>query len=331
MKKNLPGICFFGCGDIASRHAKIIKGLDKNIPLYFASRDRTKSEDFSKNHGGSGSFGSYEEAAASGDYQIAFITTPHAYHSTIGIMAAKEGKDLILEKPVTRNIKELKSMMKEVNRSGVRCTVAENYMYKPFLKKVHRYIEKGYIGKPLFIELNKTNRDTIEGWRTDPELMGGGALLEGGCHWVNKLVSLAGSTPESVMALTPEVEYETNVPFEDTIMVMVKMSNGTAAKLTHSWRIPNPLKGMAHSKIYGTEGVITFESNGLYTSLAGKKRKFSFTNFFDFLGFKAMHRAFIEDHVADRPWTPGMDRIEIELKLIEAAYQSLKTRKMEKI
>ncbi len=331
MKKTLPGICFFGCGDIASRHAKIIKGLYKDIPLYFASRDGAKAEEFSRRHKGNGFFGSYEQAAASDYFEIAFITTPHAYHSEIGIMAAKGKKDLILEKPVTRNSRELTLLMKEVKANGVRCTVAENYMYKPFLKKIRTYIEEGQIGDVLFVELNKTNRDTITGWRTDPELMGGGALLEGGCHWVNILVSLAGSKPLRTIAVKPQVAYETTVPFEDSLIVMTEMENGVAATLTHSWRIPNPLKGMSHSKIFGTEGVITFESNGLYTSLYGKKRRFSFTNFFDFLGFKAMHRAFIEDYSADRPWSPSMDRIAMEMKLIEGAYKSLETKKMEKI
>ncbi len=330
-KKNLPGICFYGCGHIANQHVKNIKSLYKDIPLFFASQTAEEAENFSKAHGGSKFFASCEEAAASDEYQIAFITTPHAYHAEMGILAAKNGKDLILEKPVTRNSKELKSLMKEVDRAGVRCTVAENYLYKPFIQRIRRYIEEGLIGEVLFIELNKTNRDTISGWRSDPELMGGGALLEGGCHWVNQLVSLAGSEPTGAFAIKPDVPYETTVPFEDTIMVAVEFSNGTKGKLTHSWRIPNPLKGMGHSKIYGTEGVITFESNGIYTSLRGKKRRFAFTNFFDFLGFKAMHRAFIEDYINDRPWDPSMERITGELKLIEAAYRSLKSKKLEKI
>lgn len=179
MKKNLPGICFYGCGEIAVRHAKIIKSLYKDLPIYFASRSKDKAEEFSKANGGSGFFSSYEEAAASDDYRIAFITTPHAYHWEIGILAASNGKDIILEKPVTRNSTELKALMKEVKRFGVRCSVAENYMFKPFIRRIRRYIEEGHIGEVLFIELNKTNRDTISGWRSDEELMGGGALLEG--------------------------------------------------------------------------------------------------------------------------------------------------------
>ncbi len=145
--------------------------------------------------------------------------------------------------------------------------------------------------------LNKTNRDSVAGWRTDPVMMGGGALLEGGVHWINALVSLAGSIPREAMAIKPGVEYDSSVPFEDSLILVVKFADGAVGKLLHSWRIPNRFKGMGLSKVYGTEGVITFESNGLFCSLYGKKKKMSFFSPFEFLGFKAMHRAFIDNYV----------------------------------
>ncbi|MDY6970013.1 MAG: Gfo/Idh/MocA family oxidoreductase [Spirochaetota bacterium] len=192
-------------------------------------------------------------------------------------------------------------------------------------------MRKGYIGSPLFIELNKTNRDSISGWRSNAEMMGGGALFEGGIHWVNALVSLADSRPVRTLALKPDVKYDTNIPFEDSIMLCVEFENGVTGKMLHSWRIPNPLKGIGLSKIYGTEGVITFESNGLFVSVYGKKNRISFTNPFDFLGFKAMHRALIEDYISDKEWQPTIERIRIELSLIESAYRSINTRKFENI
>jgi len=331
MQKNLPGVCFFGCGEIAARHAKILKKIYPEIKISFASRDKDKSESYRSKFKGSMSFGSYIDALESSDLDIAFITTPHAYHSEIAVLAADNNKHLIIEKPITRNRSELDSIVKAVKKNSVRCTVAENYMYKPFLKNIREYISSGIIGDVLFIELNKTNRDSISGWRTDPELMGGGALLEGGIHWVNLLVSLAGSVPSEVIALKPDIVYDTNVPFEDSISVNVKFENGVAAKLLHSWRIPNPLKGMAHSKIYGTEGVITFESNGLYVSARGKKRKFSVTNPLDFLGFNSMHKTLISNYIDNKPWEPSLERITYELDLVEAAYRSLKTKRLEKI
>ena len=331
MKRSLPHICFFGCGQIAARHAKILKKLYPKIEISFASRNAPKSREYVSKFKGKLSFGSYEEAAVSDLFDIAFITTPPHNHADLAVLIAENKKDIIIEKPIARNLKELENIENSAAKNIVRCTVAENYQYKSFVKKIKEYIAKGYIGRVLFIELNKTNRDKITGWRADAEIMEGGALLEGGVHWVNALVSLAGSSPVEALAVKPEVQYETNIPFEDSIMLFVRFDNGSVGKLLHSWRIPNPLRGIGLSKIYGTDGIITYESNGLIVSAHGKKKRFSITNPIDFLGFKEMHRAFIEAYITNRDWQPSLERIKAELKIIDSAYKSLITKKFEKI
>ncbi|MEW6525375.1 MAG: Gfo/Idh/MocA family oxidoreductase [Spirochaetota bacterium] len=325
---NLPFICFFGCGYIAKRHAKIIRKMYPDIRLGFSSLYEKDAKEYAAQFNGV-SFQSYEEAAQS-DCDIAFITTPHAYHKDLAILAANNKKHIIVEKPATRNLKEFDAIVKAVIKNNVRFTVAENYYFKPFLKTIHKHIAIGSIGKPLYIRLTKHNHDTIAGWRTDAALMGGGALLEGGCHWVNELVSLAGATPVAVQAIKADIVYQTNIPFEDTIHIAVKFDNGTFGTLFHSWFVPNTFKGMALSKIYGTEGNITFESNGLFTIVKGNRFAMSIS-FRDFLGFGAMHRSFIENYRTQKPWEPDYRRIRKELALIEAAYRSLKTNRFEEI
>ncbi len=294
----------------------------------FASLYEKDAKDYAKHFKGI-AFKSYEEAAQS-DCDIAFITTPHAYHKDLAILAANNKKHVIVEKPATRNIKEFDAIVKAVTKNNVRFTVAENYYFKPFLKIIQSHIANGSIGKPLYIRLTKHNHDSISGWRTDPVLMGGGALLEGGCHWVNELVSLSGAHPVEVIAIKPDVHYSTNIPFEDTIHITIKFDDGTFGTLFHSWFVHNTLKGMALSKIYGTEGNITFESNGLFTLVKGKRFAMKFL-FRDFLGFAAMHRSFIENYRTQKPWEPDYMRIRKELALIEAAYTSLKTKRFERI
>ncbi len=324
----LPSICFFGCGYIAKRHAKLLRKLYPGITLGFSSLYQQDALEYASIFNGT-AFKSYEEAAAS-DYDIAFITTPHAYHKDLAILAANKKKHVIVEKPAARNLKEFDAIIKAVTKNNVRFSVAENYYFKPFIKTIHKHIAKGSIGTPLYVRLTKHNHDIISGWRTDAKLMGGGALLEGGCHWVNELVSLSNAKPLEVIAVKPQMQYPTTIPFEDTIHITVKCSNGSFATLFHSWYVPNTLKGVALSKIYGTEGSITFESNGLFTVVKGKRFAMNFS-FHDFLGFSAMHQSFIENYRTQKEWEPNWKRIRMELSLIEAAYRSLKTNRFERI
>jgi predicted dehydrogenase len=316
---------------MAGRHSKSLKSLYPDISIAFADTDREKAALASSAIKGSVIYDDPDQAFETGSFDIAFITTPHAYHSGLAVQAAKAGKDIIIEKPVTRNSKELAAVMSAVKKSGVRCTVAENYMFKPVIPKVKKMIEAGAIGEPLMIQLNKTGFQANAGWRLDPVMMGGGALLEGGVHWVNILVTLADSVPEAIIAFVPEKKYDMTSPFEDTISLTVRFKNGMTASLLHSWKIPNSLKGISLSKIYGTEGTITFESNGLFAMSTGRKRCFSAVNPANLLGFKSMHRHLIESWKNGTRWEPSMDRVKMELAMIEAAYSSLRTKKMEKI
>jgi predicted dehydrogenase len=196
---------------------------------------------------------------------------------------------------------------------------------------VRGWIEKGLIGEVLFVELTKTQRQEKSGWRLDEELMGGGALLEGGVHWLNALTSLSGGEPREVIAVGPAVEYTTNIPKEDSILMVARYSNGAVGRLLHSWQIPNRFFGLGLSKVYGTEGVITLESNGLYCSVYGKKKRKRVLNPLEFLGFRGMIRSFIRRWMDDLPWEPTLDRIEMDMKLVWAAYRSLESGQFESI
>lgn len=331
MTSQLPRICFWGCGEMAVRHTRTLRGLFPKIQLLYASRDLAKARRLASKFNGAGAFGGYAEAAGSDMFDISFLTTPHALHSELAILSAEHRKDLIIEKPVTRTLEELTAIQKAVSENGVRCTVAENYFFKPIIKTIRAFIDDGLVGEVLFLELSKTNRENKSGWRTDGVMMGGGALLEGGVHWLNALTSLAGGTPTEVIAAKPGAEYATQVPLEDSLLLVVKFSNGVVARLLHSWRIPNRFFGMGLSKIYGTEGVITLESNGLFCSVYGKRKKKKVINPREFLGFKAMHRSFIADWVSGRTWEPTLERIREDMKVVWAAYRSLETNRFEKI
>jgi predicted dehydrogenase len=331
MESQLPRICFFGCGEIAARHARTLKKLFPKIPLFFASRESSKAQDMAAKLGGSGAFGEYAQAAQSDAFDISFLATPHAYHAELAVFSANHGKDLIIEKPATRTSDEFSAIQRAVEENGVRCTVAENYYFKPVIRAIRCYIEEGMIGTVLFLELTKTDRQEKTGWRTDETLMGGGALLEGGVHWLNALTSMSGGHPKEVIAAKPEIEYSSNIPFEDSLLLVAKYSNGVVGRLLHSWRIPNRFFGMGLSKIFGTDGVITFESNGLWCSLYGKKKKKRLMDPREFLGFRPMHRAFVRDWIEGRPWEPSMDRIGEDLRMVWAAYRSLESDRFERV
>lgn len=321
-------VCILGCGAIARLHSRIAATLKGDVRLSYASRSLARAEEYRRKFKGVAAYGSYEEACAAPGVHAVFICTPHAFHVEHATLAATHGKPMLIEKPITRTLAEFDQLETAVNERGVACMVAENYFFKPLIPVLREYIDRGDIGQPLFLELNKTGRSRNTGWRTDPDLMGGGALLEGGVHWVNLLLEIGGSVSE-VLAVRPSVDYPLAAPFEDNLQVLVKFANGSVGKLLHSWNTANRIGGLAVSRLYGTEGNIAFESNGLWLALWGTRKRLRVPGLLDIMGYRGMLRAFAR---AVRDRTPPPMSLAVarrDLEVVFAAYRSLESGRFE--
>lgn len=325
---NKVRLCILGCGAVARLHSRVARTLGPQVELLYASRARERAEAYNRRFGGTGSFGSYEEACADARVDAVFVCTPQAFHAEHATLAARHGKAVLIEKPVARSLEELRVIEAAVREAGTVCMVAENYHFKPAVPVLRRHLDAGDIGQPLFLELNRTGRQRTTGWRADPELMGGGALLEGGIHWVNYMCRLGGAVRE-VCAARPETGRPLMAPFEDGLEVLFQFESGAVGKLLHAWGVTNRLAGLSLSKIYGTEGNITFESNGLFVLVTGRRNRLSFPGMRDLMGHRAMLRHFIACVRELRQPEMSLAIARRDLALVLAAYRSLETRRFE--
>jgi predicted dehydrogenase len=258
------------------------------------------------------------------------VCTPPAFHAAHATLAARHGKHVLIEKPVARTLAELGAIDGAVRGAGVIAMVAENYYFKPVVRVLRAHCEAGDIGQPLFLELNRAARQRATGWRADAELVGGGALLEGGVHWVNYLCGLGGAVRE-VCAARPETGAAPLAPVEDGLLVLVRFESGAVGKLLHAWNVTNRLRGLHLSKIYGSAGNIIFESNGLFALVVGRRTRLRFPGVRDLMGYRAMLRHFIDCVRERRAPEASLALARRDLAVVLAAYRSLETRRFEPI
>lgn len=323
-------ICIIGCGKVARTHSRVGRTLRKELRFSYASRSPEKAADFNRKYKGVGAFGSYEDAFASPDVDAVFICTPHAHHAEHATLAAQARKPMLIEKPIARSLAELRDIETAVSGAGVQCMVAENYFFKPLARVLTEHIKRGDIGEPVFLELNKTGTSRNTGWRTDADMMGGGALLEGGVHWINLFCRIGGPATE-VLAAAPMVEYPRAAPVEDNLQILTRFQSGAVGKLLHSWRTVNRIGGLSTSRIYGTEGNILFESNGLWALIMGRRKRIRIPGVLDIMGYRAMLRAFAQSVREESKPTMSLQVARRDMEFVFAAYRSLRTGHFEPI
>lgn len=310
-------VCFLGCGRVADAHSGRLGRLRPGVTLSYASRSLPKAEALRAKHGGALAFGSYRDAVEHPDIDVAAVVTPPAGHLEWTLAALRAGKDVILEKPPVLASADFDAIEYACRECGRFVYVAENYYYKPVLKAVREAVASGAIGEPLFFHLNAVKKQRSGGWRDDPAEPGNHALYEGGIHWVNFAGAL-GFTIASVKAARAGGRHG----LERSMALLIEYAEGPVGLLSYSWDVATLLGGLRVSRVYGREGSLVFESNGLFMATSGRRWRVKFPGFGDMLGYHAMFADFLGAWRARTEAAMTVARARRDLEVVEEAYRS---------
>ena len=309
------GIAFLGCGKITVGHAKKLRSHD-GVSLFFASRDRAKAEEYARKLGGAGAFGSYEEAMRDPRVDAVVVATPPHLHLELTLGALAAGKHVVVEKPPFMRAADFDTVRAAKEAAGRRVFVAENYFYKPLAEAMREVLASGAIGELRILQVNALKLQKTTDWRADKAVGGPGALFEGGIHWVNFMASV-GPEITGVQAFRPG-----KADPERTMVVAFQYATGAVGTLYYSWETDVALKGVHLSAAYGSEGTATFETNGVFLMVRGRKRRMMGPSA-DIAGYAGMWRDFVPALRENREARFGFEAARRDLVLVEAAYDSL--------
>ena len=304
-------IAMLGCGFAARLHSKTLARF-KDVQIYYASRSLERAQKFNSKYRGAGAFGSYEEAINSPDIDVVMVLTPPVQHLKLTLQAIEAGKHVIVEKPPFLLSSDFSLVREAQAEQKVQVMVAENYFYKPSLKYLQDLLGSGVIGEVKFVIINALKKQKTGNWRDDLSLAGGGALFEGGIHWVN-FISNLGYHIQTVQGFIPGEQ----TGMERSVQVVTKFVEGAIGTLLYSWEVDSLFKGLRLSKAYGTKGSITFESNGLFIFVRGKRWKLIFPGIRDISGYKAMFEDFLEALRTGKEPRFNLNLAERDLQIIE--------------
>src|SRR5919198_662067 len=226
----MPGeaLVILGCGWIARRHATAARRL--HIPAIFASRDLARARAYAREFHGIDAVGTYADALADRRAHAVVVCTPHDRHLADTLAALTAGKHVLVEKPIARTLDEADRMISAARAAGRVLMVAENFHYRPAFRRVQQVLGGGGVGSLRELQLIARVYRRHTDWRCDGNVMGGGALIDGGIHYVHNLRWWAGH-PRRVFALRPP-QTLTNFAGEDAISFLAECSGGVLCVVT---------------------------------------------------------------------------------------------------
>lgn len=129
--------------------------------------------------------------------QVVSVATPHPSHAAIAIAAMESGRHVIVEKPMTVDLREADAMIACARRNGRTLGVIFQRRFWPASLRVKQAIEAGKIGQPVSCECELSWWRTETYYKRDPwrgrwDTEGGGVLCNQGIHALDMLLWYMG-------------------------------------------------------------------------------------------------------------------------------------------
>ena len=154
LTKGIIGVGGMGRGHIGLAGTKVVALCDVD-QTHLAAASKIVG-------GGVKTFSDYHELIAMQEVDIVHIATPPHWHGIMSIEAAKAGKDIWCEKPMTRTIGEGKRVVEAVKQHGRMFRLNtwfrfqdEFYGMKTSVRPIKKLVESGMLGWPLTVTVSK--------------------------------------------------------------------------------------------------------------------------------------------------------------------------------
>ena len=318
-------LAFLGCGFITRVHSRNLRGLGGDFVVAYASRDAARAREYCREYRGARSYAGYAAAIDDPGIDAVVVAVPPRFHLELTLRALAAGKHVLVEKPAFLRMDDYRAVLEARDRAGRVVLVGENDHYKPLAVCLRRLLAEGVIGEMVFGHFATIVKrlKTADDWRNDEAMAGGDAFFEEGIHWLHLAGSL-GPRITSIDGYRPTPSREGPDRRAKSLLAAFRYDNGAVGALYYSREVPSLLRGLRLSKLFGRDGIITFESNGAFVLARGKGLpRLTLPGLRDVRGYQAMYRDFVRAIRRGAAPEMSLERAIEDQRLMEQVYASV--------
>lgn len=245
-----------GLGSIGRRHLKNLRALGETDILLLRSHQSTLPDDELNG------YPTVTEITAALTHRpdAVIICNPTALHLEVAVPAAEAGCAILLEKPVSHDLRRVEDLIKAVESNGNRLLVGYQFRFHPVLRKVKELLSTEKVGRITSFRAHWGEylpgwhpwEDYRQSYSARPEL--GGGVINTLSHPLDYLRWFFGD-PQEVWAHTSSSGLGLDV--EDTAEIGLCYQTGMTGSV-HLDYIQQPPEHTL--KIIGTSGTISFDN-----------------------------------------------------------------------
>ena len=250
-----------GLGGIANR--KLIPALAKSDQAELwsvLSRSMDRAQAAAAEFGAQASnpaFDDLEDMLADPYLDAVIIATPDKLHAQQTIAAARAGKHVLVEKPMTTTIADAEAMIAACQDANVKLGVAYHLRWHAALRPLHQAVQDGRLGTLRHMRVQWTwQAPDTSNWRASRDVGQWWGLAGVGTHCLDQILWFMMPTCGAVVQVESLIAKDVfKGPNDETALIMLRFENGATAHLCSSVLFQGPTQ----FEIYGTEGFVRGE------------------------------------------------------------------------
>ena len=182
----------------------------------------------------------YYEALLEARPDGVIVCSENNRHRPLAEMAAARGIHVLCEKPIATTLEDARAIVDACSQAGVHLMTAFPMRFSAPLQEIKTRLDQGDFGTVYCF--NATNQGELptkyRDWFVDPELAGGGAIMDHTVHLVDIMRWFVGSEVETMYARSNRIFHADEVGVETGALEMLTFQNGVFATIDASWSRP---------------------------------------------------------------------------------------------
>ena len=195
----------------------------------------------------------YKKIIQDKNIDVIICATRHSSHAQIVKEAIIEGKHVFVEKPLALNEKDLVDLATLAYKSGKILSVGFNRRFSPHIEIAKKEFTKSEM--PVSI-MYRVNAGPLEDGHWILELDEGGRIIGEGCHFIDTISAISGSSPKRVTAMGIPVEGKTK--HDENFTIVIEFENGSVGTIFYT-ALGNFGFPKEYIEIYGAGKIMTIE------------------------------------------------------------------------
>ena len=245
-----------GCGLIGRKRAA---SMAPGQLRYACDLDITRAIDLAKGYAGASAITDCQQALADPAVSAVIVATLNGALAPIALAAVRAGKHVLVEKPGALNAAQLRRVQAAADQANVRVRIGYNHRFHPALQKARALSDAGALGPMMFLR-GRYGHGGRKGydreWRADPQLSGGGELIDQGVH----LIDLAGWFMGDFATIDGHAAtYFWDMKVDDNAFLSLRTPGGQTAWLHVSC---TEWKNLFSLELYGRDAKISIDGLG---------------------------------------------------------------------